>query len=642
MRGVVAPVFGLLAVLFIVLGTLNMTVWKPAREVSASTSISGTRYIVTDSGMLNLLAKSVNVKVGTQGNAAESSSKSDTNENAESATQTCVALGNAKDATGWLAGQDYTRVTGLNGWKALSTKTATGPKIAATQGDGEVAFKDSDMWTNVKCGDSAITLNLNDVKSDQVMIVDMGASAQKSAKPSVTITMHWVRDRVPNHAMPFFAAAIVCVALTVLSASIFAIMANESFKRKRKKRREVREKAKAEEVSISEAMTGSIAVLKTSLTHSSHNHRPSHKIQPSDLAGAGSSTASSDERGTGAALNDGPLLSVSSDAGLSDVDVSAPSIIDPTRRNLVADMQMQNDTDENAEDTADAADAKNAGEGAEEVPDHNAADADQNNPAPGDSAQNAQKETSAFQPQTIEDTSEITTSEAQTVQSQSAEPESSSESAVATDTSSEQASEDAGAVNTDENNHDMSRFARHRGKPEQESESDAAVSAAHVGRHSRHATVEHGGNDVFGDYSNLVNHDNDNNHGNVDTANSQSSSDDHGNANGHEDQSTDYRDANVAVSLERPEGNVESSDAEHANAQNGKVRTTSSADELIDKNHAQAKTTVISENDLRDYFARLYSEEGSDSDTNDGAGTAQATSEATGETPNVNGDGENA
>ncbi|WEV64288.1 hypothetical protein [Bifidobacterium sp. ESL0732] len=560
MRGVVAPIFGLLAVLFIVLGTLNLTVWKPAREVSATTSVSGTRYVVTDAGMLNLLGKSVNVKVNTQGNQPKTSSKSDNSntKSAKSASQTCVALGNAKDATGWLAGQNYTRVTGLDGWKTLSVKPAEGPKLGGTQSGDEVAFKDSDMWTNVKCGDSAISMNLNDVKNDQVMIIDMGAgvtkkgSAKRSEQPSVNITMHWVRDQVPNHAMPFFIAAGVCVVLTILSASVFAIMANESFKRKRAKRREVREKAKAEEISISEAMTGSIAVLKTSLTHSRHNHRPSHKIRTSDVASAGATPTV--EAGTDITSGDSTLPADGvTEGGLPGVDGTAPSVIDPTRRNLVADMQMQNDTDENPVNESDG--------------------------AQGDSYQSQLQNASG----------------------------------------AEDANADANA-NADEGSDDVSRFARHRGKPDQESESEAAASAPVSGRHSRHATDESGNND------NLAHHDDAGNQDN------HSDADDH-------NQDGDFRAANVAVSLGHSQGDADS-DAEQTKSHNEEGRTASSADELIDEGHAQAETTVISENDLRDYFARFSSETSSD-DANEGNEGTQAASAPTSDTPNANGDGEN-
>ncbi|WEV65593.1 hypothetical protein [Bifidobacterium sp. ESL0764] len=565
MRGVVAPIFGLLAVLFIVLGTLNMTVWKPAREVSATTSVSGTRYVVTDSGMLNLLAKSVDVEVSTHGDRAKAASRSDKTKTAKSSARTCVALGNAKDAAGWLAGQQYVRVTGLDGWKALSTKTDTGSRIDTSKSGDEVAFKDSDMWTSVKCGDSAIKLNLNDVRSDQVMVVDMGATPKKSAKPSAIITMHWVRDQVPNHALPFFVAAGVCGVLTILSASIFAIMANESFKRKRAKRREEREKAKAEEVSISEAMTGSIAVLRTSLTHSSHNHRPSHKIRPSDIGA--SDEASRAEGGADAASGEGSLLSGTSETGLS-----APSIIDPTRRNLVADMQMKNDTDGNDDSTDNVDDA----------------DADGND------------------------------DKTETARPQSSEPERSGEGETVAGTDSEHLAEGAKAVDSDEKNHGVKRSGRHCGKPEQETESDAAATPAHVGRHARHTTASRVDDSSAGNLNN----------GN--------------NTDGRKKETTDFRDANVSVSLQQSAGNAGSDNAEHSDARNGEGRTASSADELIDEGHAQAETTVISMSDLRAYFARLSSETSETSETSNGeADAANATSKQTSETPTVNEDEKN-
>ena len=36
MRGVVTPIFGLIAVACVVLGVLNATIWKPSREIACS------------------------------------------------------------------------------------------------------------------------------------------------------------------------------------------------------------------------------------------------------------------------------------------------------------------------------------------------------------------------------------------------------------------------------------------------------------------------------------------------------------------------------------------------------------------------------------------------------------------------------
>ena len=98
MRGVVTPIFGLLAVAAIVLGVLNATIWKPSSEITASANVTGSRYVVTDPGVLTLLDKNTTMTV-------KSSSSKD---------ETCVALASTKDAAGWVASEkSYQRISGL-------------------------------------------------------------------------------------------------------------------------------------------------------------------------------------------------------------------------------------------------------------------------------------------------------------------------------------------------------------------------------------------------------------------------------------------------------------------------------------------------------------------------------------------------
>ena len=68
MRFVVTPILGVIAVACIVLGVLNATIWKPDRDITAEASISGTRYVVTDPGVLGLVDDAVTMTV-TGGNA---------------------------------------------------------------------------------------------------------------------------------------------------------------------------------------------------------------------------------------------------------------------------------------------------------------------------------------------------------------------------------------------------------------------------------------------------------------------------------------------------------------------------------------------------------------------------------------------
>ncbi|MBM6687130.1 hypothetical protein H9X89_16395, partial [Faecalicatena contorta] len=87
-----------------VLGVLNATIWQPSREIVATATVSGTRYVVTDPGVLGLVDDRVSMTVKSK--------------NAEATV--CVAEGSMKDITGWISGNPYVRVTGLSDWTALS------------------------------------------------------------------------------------------------------------------------------------------------------------------------------------------------------------------------------------------------------------------------------------------------------------------------------------------------------------------------------------------------------------------------------------------------------------------------------------------------------------------------------------------
>ena len=63
MRGVVTPIFGLLAVAAVVLGYMNATMWKPSTEITASATMSGSRYVVTDPNVLTLLDQNATITV---------------------------------------------------------------------------------------------------------------------------------------------------------------------------------------------------------------------------------------------------------------------------------------------------------------------------------------------------------------------------------------------------------------------------------------------------------------------------------------------------------------------------------------------------------------------------------------------------
>ena len=129
MRGIVTPIFGLLAIACVVFGVLNSTVWKPDNEITAAAPVNGSEYVVTDPNVLQLVDSRVNI-------SAKSRDKK---------SNVCIAIGSARDVAGWIAGSKYMRVSGLSDWTTLSTMKVSA-QGTADNSQNQVAFKDSDMW----------------------------------------------------------------------------------------------------------------------------------------------------------------------------------------------------------------------------------------------------------------------------------------------------------------------------------------------------------------------------------------------------------------------------------------------------------------------------------------------------------------
>lgn len=319
MRGVVAPIFGLLAALSIVLGVLNATVWKPSSIVSAHANVYGTRYIVTDPGVLNLVDYRVKISV-----AALNSRK-----------PICVAVGLAKDVRGWTKGYSVQRITGLNNWNSLSTdvmQADDGARIDSTKTDDskvskdaakDVDFKDSDLWTNATCQMGLAKLSINAADFEQagnaadlalkqesqersqeqnnaqsnskngaqsqtsrqklsselqskiarrVLIIDLGKNS-----PEAFVELRWRRHNLPDFATPMYFVGALFILLCGLSASVFAMAPH----RRRNKRLVASrtglisvENNSQEEVKFSEALAGTIA----GIFGSNKDKKSKHKV----------------------------------------------------------------------------------------------------------------------------------------------------------------------------------------------------------------------------------------------------------------------------------------------------------------------------------------------------------------------------
>lgn len=319
MRGVVAPIFGLLAALSIVIGVLNATVWKPSSIVSAHANVYGSRYIVTDPGVLNLVDYRVKISV-----AALNSRK-----------PICVAVGLAKDVRGWTKGYSVQRIMGLNNWNSLSTdvmQADDGARIDSTKTDDskvskdaakDVDFKDSDLWTNATCQMGLAKLSINAADFEQagnaadlalkqesqersqeqnnaqsnskngaqsqtsrqklsselqskiarrVLIIDLGKNS-----PEAFVELRWRRHNLPDFATPMYFVGALFILLCGLSASVFAMAPH----RRRNKRLVASrtglisvENNSQEEVKFSEALAGTIA----GIFGSNKDKKSKHKV----------------------------------------------------------------------------------------------------------------------------------------------------------------------------------------------------------------------------------------------------------------------------------------------------------------------------------------------------------------------------
>lgn len=298
MRGVVTPIFGLLAIACIALGVLNATVWKPDSEITAVGSVHGSQYVVTDPNVLQLVDSRVNISAKSQNKQSD----------------VCIAIGSARDVAGWIAGSKYVRVSGLSDWKTLSTMKVAA-RGTADHSENQVAFKDSDMWRTIKCSAGAVDMQVKGSNGnnteDVVALVDFGDGKAD------TVTLNWNRRSLPNFAMPFYLAGGLLVILAVLSASVFAMPPH--------KRRNKRAFAMVEGVGSSEGDEGEVAAWVKNAEASAARNEKQGRSRHGRRRHAGrraENRASTAER------------------------PEQPTIIDPANRNLVADQQRAADVEQ--------------------------------------------------------------------------------------------------------------------------------------------------------------------------------------------------------------------------------------------------------------------------------------------------------
>lgn len=322
MRGIVTPLFVILAIISIALGVLNSTIWKPDSIINAYAHIIGKRYIVTDPGVMNMVDNHVRIDVAVEG----------------SRKPVCISHALAKDAHGWVSGYPVARITGLKDWNRLSSvsQEAEGKKDpvldkedsaenknslnGSSNSDGSsnsginsdansnqsVPFNKSDLWVSSTCqlGLARLSVNLSDfvqthpdaymhtesgkrdenglnisegTKNDagssssqstalrsqlsrRVFLIDLGDNAKNAY-----VEMRWRRHTIPDFATPLYFVGALLLIMAALSATVFAMSPH----RRRNKRLiasrsmllEAESNNKRGEVSIIEAFAGTFAEL---------------------------------------------------------------------------------------------------------------------------------------------------------------------------------------------------------------------------------------------------------------------------------------------------------------------------------------------------------------------------------------------
>ncbi|WP_291526811.1 hypothetical protein [Bifidobacterium sp. UBA744] len=305
MRGVVTPIFGLLAVAAIVFGVLNATEWKPSAEVNATADTS-TRYVVADPGVLSVVDNQVDMTVSSSSNA-----------------KICVATGTSQDVAGWIAGHTYTRLTGLSSWTQLGVEQ-TKASGDATSAEGDVTLEQSDLWQSVTCGTGSVRLQRDsDTDGGAAVFIDTNAdaSADDEAGSPMTVALHWTRDTVPDYATPLYFIGGLLIVAAVLSASLFAVHPT-----KRRKKESGAAPARGHEeikLTIPQLVAGAFGKFFGAIASMLHIGKRPHR-RHARRAGSVASSA----------------VETSSLASTATVP-AAPTVVDVTARNLVAEQAVQ-------------------------------------------------------------------------------------------------------------------------------------------------------------------------------------------------------------------------------------------------------------------------------------------------------------
>lgn len=305
LRRIVAPLFFFAAVINLVFGVLYSTAWAPKPYLEAKTGKMTTSLVYTADGVANVNGSRLEVTAQASADA-----------------KVCLAVGRARDAAAWAGNNKVTVLTGLSSLSDLKSKVqgqGEAPAVDEPSGDDFISFKDSDLWEKVTCKTGTVTETLSDSSGQSIII--------SSSQPLTSVTMRWHRTTMPNLAWPWYLAAGILALLALLSATLLA-----TFKRRPRIKKNI-----AEQEAVEEDLTPTAVLVGTeeSFQYQRPEEVPSH-ADPQEIS---SGFGPFKRRKKHQVLSAQEALSNAEGEGASE----GPSIVDPTKANMVANLAALSD-----------------------------------------------------------------------------------------------------------------------------------------------------------------------------------------------------------------------------------------------------------------------------------------------------------
>ncbi|WP_115727547.1 hypothetical protein [Actinomyces culturomici] len=227
-----------LALIFLIVGVLAITVLKPAQEL-ASSAVPGNTIVMTRDGVLPLIAQDVVVTA-----------------TSKSGQKVALGVGTPGDVVGWIGDDPYSEVVGLTsdrsvlkveehggaGSQSGAQSASTAQSSDAAQSDGAQsgdsnpaaaalvdAVSSSDMWLQVATSDKTASLDLTKVPTGRsVLAVSAGGAGD------LQLTLTWATQRVNTLAIvAFLFAAVAAIVAGVLALSRRQLLRHRAERAKR-------------------------------------------------------------------------------------------------------------------------------------------------------------------------------------------------------------------------------------------------------------------------------------------------------------------------------------------------------------------------------------------------------------------------